>query len=102
MKEYKVSTSLKPYVNRILRQSFFYSTMREDTEGQAWCQTNAPSDTFHNVVQRAKCQRLSAEKGVLCMTSNEFNNPYMRHSIMRDAGKTSYCVIDDYDGRRRI
>ena len=102
MRDYKVSHALKPFVNRILRQSYHDCHMYTDRNGQVWCKTNASSDTFHRVVQRAKCQKMSTEEGVLCMTSEEFNDPYMRSSIMRDAGTRACCVIDDHDGLRCI
>lgn len=102
MRQFKVSGNLKPFVNRILKESYYSSSMYTDNSGQAWCKTNASSDTFHRVVLRAKCQKMSAEEGVLCMTSEEYNNPFIRSSIMRAAGKNSCCVIDDYDGSRCV
>ena len=101
MGNYKVSEGLKPFVKRNLKKSFYSCFMYRNREGQVRCLTNAPSDTFHRVVQRAKCQKMSAEEGGLCMTSEEYNNPFMRAAILRESGRNLCCVVDDYDGLRR-
>lgn len=56
MKKYRVSKELKKYVRRVLIRSFYKYHFITDDEGQCWCVTNATSDAFHQIVQRAKCE----------------------------------------------
>lgn len=98
MRKYKVSKELKPFVRRILARSFYKCKMIPDEHGQVWCYTNATSDTFHRVVQRAKCEKKSKETGFLQFTSKEVNNPLFLTAMLDLTGETAYQVIDDKTG----
>ena len=68
MKKYRVSKELKKYVRRVLIRSFYKYHFITDDEGQCWCVTNATSDAFHQIVQRAKCEKATEETGVFMVT----------------------------------
>ena len=78
MRKYKVSKELKPFVRRILARSFYKCKMIPDEHGQVWCYTNATSDTFHRVVQRAKCEKKSKETGFLQYTMKILEKDYAK------------------------
>ena len=100
MKKYKVSKELKPYIRRILVRSFYKCKLVPDTEGRYWCYTNANSDTFHRIVQRAKCEKKTKETGFLQFTAKEANNALFRSAMMDLTKESAYQVIDDASGER--
>lgn len=77
MKKYRVSKELKKYVRRVLIRSFYKYHFITDDEGQCWCVTNATSDAFHQIVQRAKCEKATEETGVFMVTAKERNNVWI-------------------------
>nr|WP_303181816.1 hypothetical protein [Lachnoclostridium phocaeense] len=100
MKKYKVSRELKPYIRRILVRSFYKCKLILDPAGQYWCYTNANSDTFHRIVQRAKCEKKTSETGLLQFTAKEANNALFRSAMMDLTKESAYQVIDDVSGAR--
>ena len=82
MKKYRVSKELKKYVRRVLIRSFYKYHFITDDEGQCWCVTNATSDAFHQIVQRAKCEKATEETGVFMVTAKERNNVKMLSSLL--------------------
>lgn len=102
MKKYRVSKELKKYVRRVLIRSFYKYHFITDDGGQCWCVTNATSDAFHQIVQRAKCEKATEETGVFMVTAKERNNVKMLSSLLKQNGVTSYQVIDDADASRRL
>lgn len=100
MKKYRVSQALKPYIRRLLIKSFHSCRMTEDEDGQIWCMTNMSSDSFHRLVQRAKCEKVTEEIGIFQVTAKEAKNPLLLNLLLKDAGTTTYQVIDDRDGAR--
>lgn len=102
MKKYRISKELKHYIRRTLFASFRPCKITTDANGQLWCETNASSNTFHKVVQRAKCEKRSKEDGVFYVTAKEAASPTLLDTMLRQRGITSYQVIDDRDGTRRL
>lgn len=74
--------------------------MREDEAGTLWCYTNASSDTFHKVVQRARCEKRTKETGIFFVTTREANNPIMMEELDKMHPGTGVQIIDDKDGTR--
>lgn len=101
MKKYRVSTELKPYIRKILIQSYHSCRMSKDDDGQEWCETDASSGVFHRIVQRAKCEKATDETGVFQVTAKEAANEYRLNMLLDQANATSYQIIDDKDGIRR-
>lgn len=101
MNKYRVSEGLKYYIRRILVRSF-YSCYMFEQNGMIWCKTNASSDTFHRIVQRAKCEKVSMETGTFYVTTREANNALLMPILLEQAGVQVYQVIDDKDGTRTI
>lgn len=101
-KRYRVSNELKPYVRRVLMTSFYSCRMVIDKNKQCWCETNASSNTFHRIVQRAKCEKRSREDGTFYVTSREAESPTILRTLLQQRGLTSYEVIDDRDGTRSL
>lgn len=100
MKRYRVSNSLKKYIRHILIRSFYRYHFVTDDDGQCWCVTNATSDAFHQIVQRAKCEKVTEETGTFMVTARERNNPQFLATLLKQNGTTVYQVIDDADGSR--
>ena len=94
MKKYKVSDSLKNYVRRILTRSFYSCRMVRDETGQVWVYTNCSSNTFHRVVQRAKCEKASKEMDTFLVTKEEAGNLFLLRSLMDMANVKGYGIID--------
>ena len=94
MRKYRVRKELKPYVSRILTRSFYKCRMVEENN-TLFCINNAGSDTFHKIVQRAKCEKKSNESGSFYVTSREAKNTMLLNSLLQQAGETSFIVIDD-------
>ena len=92
MKKYRISKSMKPYIRRRI----------EEKDGQIWCHTNASSDTFHKIVQRAKCEKASSEDGIFYVTAKEANNALLLPVLLDQARTSVYRVIDDRQGERGI
>lgn len=100
MKKYRVSEQLKPYVRRILIRSFYKCSIAKDESGVLWCFTNASSDVFHRIVQRAKCEKATKETGIFQVTAREANNALLMPILLEQAKTTSFQVIDDKKGER--
>ena len=66
--------------------------------GQWYCTTNASSDTFHKIVQRAKCEKLTKETGVFHVTNRERNNELYLTYLLDASGVSAYQVVNDKDG----
>lgn len=101
-KSYRVSPGLKPLVRRILLRSFYTCRMHSDEDGTIWCDTNASSDTFHKIVQRAKCEKKTEETGTFWVTSREANNPVYLAELLRINKVKVFSVIDDKEGKKII
>lgn len=99
MKNYKVSRELKPYVRRILLRSYYSCKMEREEHGYR-CYTNAPSDAFHQISQRAKCEKATHDTGIFQVTAKEANNACLLPILLDAAGTTTYQVLDDHEGRR--
>ena len=92
-KKYKASLGLKKDIRRILIRGFYHVSFSVE-DGQLYCCTNCPSDAFHKVVQRAKCEKQSEKDGVLYVTEAEAANVAFVTDLMRTKGVTSYLIID--------
>ena len=101
MRKYRISKDLKPYIRRILLRSF-YQCHIEAHKDTLWCHTNASSDTFHRIVQRAKCEKASSETGIFYVTTKEANNSLLLPVLLDQARTSVYRVIDDRQGERGI
>lgn len=102
MRKYRVSPELKKYVRRVLHWCYCSCRMETADDGTIWCYTNASSNTFHKIVQRAKCLKRGDETGLCYLTSEECKDPYIVEHITRyHDGKGSFvAVIDDKDGSK--
>lgn len=98
MKTYRVSSDLKNFVRRVLVRSFYSCRMTKDKNGQWYCTTNASSDTFHKIVQRAKCEKLTKETGAFHVTNRERNNELYLTYLLDASGVSAYQVVNDKDG----
>lgn len=99
MKKYRVKQEIRPYVRQELARCHFHCQMTEE-EGQLWCYTNAPSDTFHKIVKRARCVQKTEETGIPFLTSEEFHNPLVRDTLLRHPGNNAYgcCILETCAG----
>lgn len=95
MKKYKISEELKPYIRKILIRSFYQCKMTKDADNNLFCITNASSDTFHKIVQRAKCEKMSKETGSFYVTAKEAQNTMLLNCLLEQTGQKSFVVIDD-------
>ena len=100
MKRYRVSPELKKYVRRVLTMSRAQWRMVKDETGEWWCITNLSSNHFHRLVQRAKCEKVTEETGVLHVTFTVSLNSAFVTLLMHERGVTSFRIIDDLDGKR--
>lgn len=98
MKKYRVSKGLKKYIRHILIRSYYRYRFVSDDEGQCWCITNATSDAFHQIVQRAKCEKITEETGMMMVTAKERNNPQLLTTLLKQNGTSVYQVINDANG----
>lgn len=101
MKMYRVSNDLKKYVRRVLLRSYYKCKFSTDKDGQIWCFTNASSDVFHMIVQRAKCEKKTKETGIFQVTAKEADNAVMLTALLQQNQASTYQVIDDNEGIRR-
>ena len=95
MKQYKVTKELYPFVRRVLTKGFHKFSFNKKEDGNWICETPISSDKFHNIVQRAYCEKRSKEDGVFYVTSRERNSTLLLASLLEAANVKSYSVIDD-------
>ncbi len=89
MKKYRVSKELKKICAPSIDPKFFTNIILLQM-------------MFHQIVQRAKCEKATEETGVFMVTAKERNNVKMLSSLLKQNGVTSYQVIDDADASRRL
>lgn len=100
MKRYRVNYDLRKYVRQVLVLSRAKWRMVKDKDGQLWCITNLSSNHFHDLVLRARCEKVTEETGILHVTFKESCNTTFTNCLMRQRGVSHYCVIDDTDGTK--
>lgn len=94
MRKYRISPGLKKYVRKVLIRCF-YSCRMEQEDGCWWCYTNASSDTFHRIVQRARCEKVSDETGTFYVTYSEAKDTLLMPLLLEQAKTNSYQIITD-------
>lgn len=88
---FKVSQDLKPYIRRILYERHIsFKFFKED---DIWkVQVPLSGQRFHEVVQRAKCEKLSEDTGILHLTKKESEDETRTASILKEKGKSSFVI----------
>lgn len=94
MKKYKVSDNLGDKVTRILHRHLYTFRSEWDENGTEWVYTNCPSDTFHKIVQRAKCELISEEKGIFYITREESKDVFRLQDLLRFYHENSFSIIN--------
>ena len=74
MRAYKVRKDLKKYVRRNLKKNYYSCRMFKDEQGTTWCQTNAPSDTFHKIIYDSIANKMSDESGIVFIPKSMVNH----------------------------
>lgn len=94
MKKYRVERTLIPYLRRVMLRGYHTCRFEKD-EGsdKAWCHTSIPSDTFHKLVLRARCEKDTDEQGVVVVTADEYRNGLVRNQIMKMYGSHSCGIV---------
>lgn len=93
-KRFKVSKELRKYIKPVLvRSEIPHKFFCED--GQWYCETIISGERFHKIVQRARCEKKSAEDGVLYLTYRESEDPGLSQAILEQFGKNGYVVISN-------
>lgn len=88
---FKISHELKPYIRRLMSRSEERFRIRTE-EGQLYLYTELSGTRFHNVVQRAKCMKLSEDTGILHITKRESENNELVMSLQQEYHATSYVI----------
>lgn len=94
MKKYKVSDNLGDKVTRILYRHLYTFRSEWDENGTEWVYTNCPADTFHKIVQRAKCELISEEKGIFYITREESKDVFRIQDLLRFYHENSFSIIN--------
>ena len=97
MNRYKISENLGDKVTRILHRHLYTFRSQWDKDGTEWVYTNCPSDTFHKIVQRAKCELVSEEKGVFYVTREESKDIFRLQDLLRFYHENSFSIISGTD-----
>lgn len=100
MRKYRVSKELKKYLRRVLVLSRATWHMETDENGQCWCYTTLSSNHFHRLVQRAKCEKITEETGVLHVTFKESRDIAFVTYLMHERNAGHYCVIGDEEHKK--
>lgn len=86
MRKYRISKELRNYIFLVLkRQKIPYTTERDDT-GQQFVRVPLSGERFHKVVLRARCEKLTKEKGILHLTAEEAEDPLFIQSMLPEQG----------------
>lgn len=83
-------TELKTYIRKVLVRCFY--EYRYDSEKQT-IMTNADPEAFRRIYARASCERLS-KGGNLIVTEEEASNMFYMASLMQQAGKNGYEILN--------
>ena len=90
-KKFKISPELKPYIRQLMARSEYH--FRIKTEGdQLYLITNISGTKFHNIVQRAKCMKLSEETGIMHVTKRESENSALVMSLQNEYHANSFVI----------
>lgn len=83
---YRIMDSLEEKLEEKLEQvmvrCFHAHVFAKDEDGTNWCYTDADAETFHKLVQRARCEMLSDEKDVCFMAYDEYMDLEFRTYFM--------------------
>lgn len=91
--KYCVPKELKKYIRRILCRCFYHFRFTENTDGNTYCYTNCSERAFEKVIDRAKCERLSEQNGMLCLTEREAEDVAFKIEMQRITGKTAFVIV---------
>lgn len=95
MRKYEISKELELYIIQILKRGYYHwdSEFDEDANTQ-YIYTNCPADTFHKIVQRAKCELISEEKGIFYITREESKDVFRIQDLLRFYHENSFSIIN--------
>lgn len=86
MKKFRISKELRNYIFLVLKkQGVPYKLVRDDS-GQNFVEVPLSGERFHKVVLRAKCEKLTLEKGVCHLTKEEAVDPLFVQTMLPDGG----------------
>lgn len=88
---FKVKDELKPYVRCILIRREICHRFSQDND-QVYCEVQLTNEQFRNILERAYCEKLTEETGILHLTQRESDNVALSHALMKLYGKTSYVI----------
>ena len=89
--KFRISPELKPYIRAILaKREEKYRFKREDQ--QFYVLTDMSGVKFHNIVQRAKCIKLTNETGILHVTKRESENGELVEALKTEYKASSYVI----------
>lgn len=89
---FKVSEPMKNYIRVVLtRSEIRHKFVRKDD--QWYCITKLSGERFHEIVQRAKCEKRSEEDGVLYLTFRESQDPILTQALLRTFKSNGFCII---------
>lgn len=87
----RISLELKPYIRMLLAKK--EEPFRFKKEGnQYYILTNMSGNKFHNVVQRAKCMKLTYDTGLLHVTKRESEHEELMFALENEYKTTAYVV----------
>lgn len=85
MRKFRVSKELRNYILLVLaRQKVPYKIERKD--GNTFVKVPLSGERFHKVVLRARCEKLTKEKGILHLTKEESQNQSFVQSVLPNGG----------------
>lgn len=91
---FKISEALKKYIRVVLtRLEIHHKFVRKDD--QWYCAIKMSGERFHEIVQRAMCEKRSEEDGVLYLTFRESQNPLLAQSLMKTFNSNGFCIISN-------
>lgn len=86
MRKYRISKELRNYIFLVLKkQSIPYKTKRDDS-GQIFVIVPMSGERFHKIVLRAKCEKLTQEKGICHFSKEEAADPLFVQAMLPDGG----------------
>ena len=86
MKKYRISKELRNYISLVLKKQGIPYKLTRDDSGQNFVEVPLSGERFHKVVLRAKCEKLTSEKGVCHLTKEEAADPLFVQAILPDGG----------------
>lgn len=88
---FKISQELKPYIRQLMSRSENRFRIKEE-DGALYLYCDMSGTKFHNIVQRAKCMKLSEETGILHVTKRESEDNELVMSLQKEFNTHSYVI----------